>query len=88
MALSIKNRDFEEIARELAHITGKSITDAGLVGLKRELERQKALKRYKPKQNLIDEIREIQRRYAVLPNQSTLSDDEILGYDEFGIPTK
>jgi antitoxin VapB len=88
MALSIKNRDFEEIARELAHITGKSITDAGLVGLKRELERQKALKRYKPKQNLIDEIREIQRRYAALPNQSPMSDDEILGYDEFGIPTK
>jgi antitoxin VapB len=88
MALSIKNREFEEIARELAHITGRSITEAGLVGLKRELERQKAMKRHKPKKDFMDEIREIQRRYEALPNQNPMIDDEILGYDEFGIPTK
>jgi antitoxin VapB len=93
MALSIKNKEYEETARELARVTGKTITEAGLVGLKRELERQKtiALARNRPKKDfeqLMATIRQIQRDYAALPTTSTLTDDEILGYDEFGIPSK
>jgi antitoxin VapB len=88
MALSIKNREFEDIARELARITGRSITEAGLEGLKRELERQRALKRHKPRQDNMDEIRDLQRRYAAIPNPNPMTEDEVLGYDEFGIPTK
>ncbi len=91
MALSIKNREFEETARELARLTGKSITEAGLEGLKRELARQKgilkALNRG-PEDDAIGRIRDIQQRYAARPNTSQLTDDEILGYDEFGAPTR
>jgi antitoxin VapB len=93
MALSIKNREYEETARELARVTGKSITEAGLTALRRELERQKTIKRLLQSPRQIDDdplaaIRVIQQRYAVLPTSSTISDDDILGYDEFGAPTR
>jgi antitoxin VapB len=93
MALSIKNREFEETARELARLTGKSITEAALEGLKRELERQKSIKRSmqtsaQDHEDRLAAIRDIQRRYAALPSSSTLTDDEVLGYDEYGAPTR
>jgi antitoxin VapB len=93
MALSIKNREYEEIARELARVTGKSITEAGLIALQRELERQKSIKRLLQSPNQLDDdplagIRDIQQRYAALPTNSAMSDDEVLGYDEFGAPTR
>jgi antitoxin VapB len=93
MALSIKNREYEETARELARITGKSITEAGLLALQRELERQKTIKRLLQSPNQISDdplaaIRDIQQRYAELPTSSTMSDDDVLGYDEFGSPTR
>jgi antitoxin VapB len=93
MALSIKNREYEETARELARITGKSITEAGLLALQRELERQKTIKRLLQSPNQISDdplaaIRDIQQRYADLPTSSTMSDDDVLGYDEFGSPTR
>lgn len=37
MALSIKNREVEALARELARLSGKSITQAVRDSLKREL---------------------------------------------------
>jgi antitoxin VapB len=93
MAISIKNKAFEEIARELARITGKSITDAGLLGLQRELERQKIIQRAKRGSAAnfdatMDFVKDLQRQYAVLPNSNPLSDDEILGYDDHGAPTR
>jgi antitoxin VapB len=93
MALSIKNKELEETARELARLTGKSITEAALEGLKRELERQKGIKRImqsssKDFDDPLAAIRDIQQRYAALPSTSTLTDDEVLGYDEFGAPTR
>ena len=94
MALSIKNKEFEDTARELARLTGKSITEAALVGLKRELERQKTINRGRFRTNTQFEermniIRKIQADYAAIPtNGSTMTDDEVLGYDEFGIPSR
>jgi hypothetical protein len=29
-------------------------------------------------------VKDLQRQYAALPNANMLSDDDILGYDEFG----
>jgi antitoxin VapB len=93
VALSIKNREYEDIARELARVTGKSITEAGLIALQRELERQKSIKRLLQSPNQLDDdplasIRDIQQRYAALPSNSAMSDDDVLGYDEFGAPTR
>ena len=41
MALSLKNEETERLARELARITGESLTVAVTVALKERLERQK-----------------------------------------------
>ncbi len=89
MALSIKNKELEASARELARLKGTSITNALLECTKKEISRQKELRKVSPKDDLWARIRQIQREYAELPaTGSTLSDDEVLGYDEYGIPSK
>jgi antitoxin VapB len=88
MALSIKNKELEKTARELARITKKPITEAVLIGLKRELERQKAIAAGHAQSDRLDQLMDIARHYAALPTTSDLTDDEILGYDEFGAPTR
>ncbi|MGQ0484058.1 MAG: type II toxin-antitoxin system VapB family antitoxin [Hyphomicrobiales bacterium] len=89
MPLSIKNREVEELARELARISGKPITEAVRDSLKREVERAKVIASVQPKDaDFVERILEIGRRCAALPDVSTLSDDEILGYDEHGAPTR
>jgi antitoxin VapB len=88
MALSIKNREYEETARELARVTGKSITEAGLVALQRELERQKSIYAALNTPSRVERAMAIAKKGAARPKISTLTDDEILGYDAFGAPTK
>lgn len=85
MALSIKNRELEEVSRELARITGKPMTEALLEGARRELERQKGLRHLLPSDNFLVGVREIQKRVAQLPILDSRPADEIL-YDENGLP--
>jgi antitoxin VapB len=88
MVLSLKNRELDETARELAEIMGSSITDALLVGAKRELKYQKDLRANKVKVTW-ERIKEIQREIAAMPDREPrLTDDEVLGYDEYGIPSQ
>ncbi len=88
MVLSLKNRELDETARELAKIMGSSITDALLESAKRELQRRKGLKA-KNFEAKWARIQEIQRKFAALPDREPrLTEDEILGYDEFGIPSR
>jgi hypothetical protein len=42
--------------------------------------------RHKLQDDNIEEIRDLQRRYAAIPNPSPVTD--VLGYDDFGISTK
>jgi antitoxin VapB len=88
MALSIKNREVEALARELARLTGKPITEAVRDSLKREVERAKVIAAAKPRAGLAEELLEIGRQVASLPDISDMTDDEILGYDEIGAPTR
>lgn len=89
MALSIKNRKVEELARELARLTRKPITEAVKDSLEHELARARVSAAVQPRDDdLVERLMEIGRRCAALPDISTMSDDEILGYDEFGIPSK
>jgi len=88
MALSIKNREVEELARELARLTRKPITEAVRDSLKREVERAKVIALSEPRSgDLTGRIAEIANRYSSRP-LNDLTEDEILGYDEFGAPTK
>ena len=87
MALSIKNREVEALARELARISGKSITEAVRDSLKRELERAKVIAAVLPKDDdYVERILEIGRQCAALPVLDGRGADEILGYGEDGLP--
>ena len=83
MALSIKHPEADRLARELARRTGESLTDAVINALKERLRREQG-RVHGPR--LRDEIRAIRQRCAVLPVLDPRSADEILGYDETGVP--
>lgn len=84
MALSIKNEEADRLVRELARITGESLTEAVVVSLRERLERKRAETDNRP---LAERLMEIGRRYSSLPVLDDRSADEILGYDENGLPT-
>jgi len=85
MPISIKNEQTEVVARKLAQLTGESLTDSIRLAVE---ERYDRLRRAKSGRSLTDELNEIALRCAKRPVISNLSSDQILGYDEFGIPTK
>jgi antitoxin VapB len=81
MALSIRNRMVEDIAKEVAKETGETITQATLVALEERLTRLKGRKKAK---NLRDEILKISKRCSSLRVIDDRSPDKILGYDRHG----
>lgn len=80
MVLSIKNPLADELARELAELTGESITDTVLASLKARLE----LERRRRTPRGLDDIVE---RFNKLPALDRRSAEEIIGYDEHGLPS-
>lgn len=84
MALSIKNPETERLARELARVTGESLTQAVTEALRDRLVREAGHKG--DRAQIIAEIRRIQERIAALPVLDDRTPDEILGYDEHGLP--
>ena len=84
MALNIKDPKTEQMVRELAALTGESMTAAVRSAAEERLQR---LRRRQPRSSVADEIMEIGRRCAALPELDPRSADEILGYDEAGLPT-
>jgi len=85
MALSLKDPETDRLAREVADLTGESLTRAVRTSLTERLERER-LKRGRTK-NLAEELMEIGRHCAALPDYDTRSPDEIIGYDETGMWT-
>ena len=88
MALSIKNKEVEKLARELARISGKPITEAVRDSLRRELERARVIAQATPRKGLAEELMAIGKKVAAMPILNDMTDDEILGYDEHGAPTR
>lgn len=87
MGLSIKNEDVERMVREIATRRGVSMTEALRQVLGEEVERQRLAREADIKAK-VQAVREIARRVAAMPDVSVLTDDEILGYDENGIPSR
>lgn len=83
MALSIKNSEAERLARELARVTGQSITEAVTQALRDRLVRESGRGR---DPTLRDDIRRIQEEVASLPVLDDRTPDELVGYDEYGLP--
>ena len=85
MALTIRNRQLDRLARQLAELTGEPVAEAVR---KAVAERYDRLVRERDGRSLADELYEIGLRCSALPVVSPLSEDEILGYDEWGAPTR
>lgn len=83
MALSVKHPEADRLAREVASRTGETLTTAVVIALRERLAR---LRRRPRRRRLRDELREIARRCAELPTLDDRSADDILGYDDRGLP--
>jgi antitoxin VapB len=83
MALNIRNQEAEKLATELAKQTGESKTEAVTKALRDRLIR---VRRDRTKRRLADELEEIAEHCASLPVLDSRRAEEILGYDENGLP--
>lgn len=81
MALSIKSDRADQLARELANLTGESLTDAVLHSLEERLHRQRSQRR---RARFVDDLVE---QFNALPVLDGRSSDDIIGYDEHGLPS-
>ncbi len=82
MPLSIKHPEADRLARQLAEATGEGITEAVLNALRERLARLKKTRR----RRLADELRAIGERVAAMPVLDTRTPEEILDYDDRGLP--
>jgi antitoxin VapB len=80
MALHITDPELEHLIRELAEATGEPVDDAVLVAVREKLERMRS------QAGFLAKIKKITDRIAALPTLDDRSADEILGYDEHGLP--
>ena len=83
MGISIKNEQTERLARELARETGESLTTAIRLAMEERLERVEGRRSPQDKLRL---ARVALRRVDALPVLDARTPDEILGYDEHGLP--
>jgi antitoxin VapB len=83
MALNIKNSEVERMAHELAAATGESLTAAVRTALR---ERLVAVTRPPERAILLEEVAQLQAFVASLPDRDARAPDEILGYDDHGLP--
>jgi len=83
MALSIKNETTERLARQVAEQAGGSITEAIQRSLAERLDR---MGRWRPNRRTREALEEILRRVDAIPTVDTRTEDEILGYDQHGVP--
>jgi len=83
MHLNIKNDEAHKLATELAGLTGESLTSAVTLALRERLERER---RRRHPDRVAARLMKIGSQYAALPDTGR-SPDEILGYDDDGLPT-
>ena len=83
MPISIKNAETEELARELAKETGETITEVIKKSLQDRLQRVRGRRHAR---GLPEQVEDILQRIDALPTLDKRTEDEILGYDQDGIP--
>ena len=81
MALHIDSPEADRLAEELAELTGEPLDLAVTNALHDRLAQQRELHRMR------QVVKEISDRVAALPVVDPRSPEEILGYDEYGLPT-
>lgn len=83
MALNIKDPKTDRLARELAEVTGESITVAINVAVKDRLER---ISGSVPREQRLQELTRIAEEAATLPILNDSGPEKIIGYDDHGLP--
>jgi antitoxin VapB len=84
MALNIKDPATEQVVRRLAEFTGETVTAA----VRRAAEeRLHQVQQAQGGWSVAAELMEIGRRCAALPDLDRRSAEEILGYDDHGLPS-
>lgn len=83
MALSIKTKEADQLARELAAATHESITEAVTIALRERLSRVRDRQRI----DIAHRIDRLVAEYIELPIDDDRTADEIIGYDDAGLPT-
>ncbi|MCG6207133.1 type II toxin-antitoxin system VapB family antitoxin [Rhodopseudomonas sp. HC1] len=83
MALSIKDPETERLARNLAQATGETITQATKRALEERLRRVGGASR---RSELLEDMAAIRLRWSALPVADGRTADDIVGYDDDGLP--
>ena len=82
MALSIKTDEADRLARELAAATHESLTEAVTTALRERLERVRARQQV----DIMFRLDRLTVEYVGLPEHDSRSAEEIVGYDDAGLP--
>ncbi len=82
MAFSIKSDRADELARELAEATGESLTEAVTQALEFRLKFE-----HRRQRDVAGRLRSVREEMQAVPVLDDRSDEEILGYDEHGLPS-
>lgn len=85
MAISLKDPETDRLAREVAALTGETLTEAVRKALAERLRRERQ-RRAPHRAGLAQALKALGRECAALPELDTRSADEIIGYDDLGVP--
>ena len=84
MALSIKDEETDRLVRKLAQQAGVSFTAAIRLAGRNELDKRRSPARNPAR--IREAVRELQDEVRKLPILDPRTPDEIIGYDEHGLP--
>ncbi len=83
--MNIKNKETHKLARELAELTGETMTGAVTAALKDRLEREKHERSIDERRRALQEIRDRIAKLPRRPGPSAADHGDFL-YDERGLP--
>jgi antitoxin VapB len=84
MTLNIKSDEADRLARELADRTGETLTQAVITALRERLERSRPTP---DDDDLVADVLRLADRFSRLHLLDGRTADEIVGYDEHGVPS-
>jgi len=82
--LNIKDDETHALAAELARLSGQTMTQSVKEAIRDRLAQFKHTEA--DQERLLARIREMAHQIASAPDLDTRSPDEIIGYDEIGVP--
>lgn len=82
MALSIKSDEADRLARQLASQTGETLTEAVVTALQERLQREQA----RQAASIHRRLARLAADVASLPVADDRTPDEVIGYDDAGLP--